>query len=105
MELECNGIPWCYFNVQQILPYQQSFVCDTNNLFKLFRISSPYLWPRFFVFVRARRKHHYSSTIAYRLATCELCVHLRFRIYIQGSPSGGGHGPPGGDASRMTTTN
>ena len=25
--------------------------------------------------------------------------------YVQGSPSGGGHVPPGGDASRMTTTN
>ena len=25
-------------------------------------------------------------------------------IYVQGSPSGGGHVPPGGDASRMTTT-
>ena len=25
-------------------------------------------------------------------------------IYIQGSRSGGGHVPPGGDASRMTTT-
>ena len=23
---------------------------------------------------------------------------------LQGSPSGGGHVPPGGDASRMTTT-
>ena len=23
---------------------------------------------------------------------------------VQGSPSGGGHVPPGGDASRMTTT-
>ena len=26
------------------------------------------------------------------------------RIHVQGSPSGGGHVPPGGDASRMTTT-
>ena len=25
-------------------------------------------------------------------------------ITLQGSPSGGGHVPPGGDASRMTTT-
>ena len=46
--------------------------------------------------------YHITYLVQYYIHYNDITYH---GTLVQGSPSGGGHVPPGGDASRMTTTN
>ena len=50
-----------------------------------------------------KRRYGASWTVARDTANCKDQPIINTPYIIQGSPSGGGHVPPGGDASRMTT--